>query len=490
MSQGSLPLDGEREIFTVSEILSETRWALENTFTGIWVRGEITGVSRARSGHWYFQLKDDQAVLPTAMFRSDAMHLPFELQDGIEVLACGRLSLYEPQGRFQLIANALEPAGWGAQQLAFEQLKQRLAAEGLFDEARKRPLPLLPSCVGVVTSSVGAAWHDMRIVWERRAVPIRAVLSPSRVQGEHAATEIATAIELLAEHGEAEVLIVGRGGGSREDLWAFNEEIVARAIAECPLPVISAVGHEVDFTIADWVADRRAATPTAAAEIVAPSRAELEERAEAGLHRVARGAEHRLARAARRLHEPAVRRALAEPSRAVRAHQQRLDVAWEAIEDRIEREGRTRRRRLATTGTRLVRHEPSRLLADAERGLAELRGRLRAAATARTTARSAALRATAARTEAMSPLQVLGRGYALCQDEAGQLLRDAATVSPGDGVRVRLHRGELDCEVKGLSAPSADTATGSPVIASSAKTGASKPSPARSSTWAATQPTA
>jgi len=411
MSQQTLPLDEEREVWTVSEILEETRWALENAFNGIWVRGEITGFRPVRSGHWYFSLKDDKAVLPVAMFRGDNRSVPFELEEGLEVTACGHLTLYAAQGRFQLIAKSLEPAGWGAQQLAYEQLKQRLAAEGLFDEERKRPLPLIPSCVGVVTSAQGAAWHDMRKVWERRGVALRALLAPATVQGQSAAGEIIAAIELLQQHGAAEVIIVGRGGGSREDLWAFNDESLARAIAASSVPVISAVGHEVDFAISDLVADRRAATPTAAAEIVAPSRDEMLQRVDSLHRRVQQSCTSAVSRAARRLHEPGLTRALSKPARAVAAHQQRLDVAWDQAETAFAAQIQQRRARLG---------------------------------------------ATAARTEALSPVAVLGRGYALCQDEQGSLLRDASDTAAGANVRVQLARGRLHCEVKRTEAHADD----------------------------------
>lgn len=447
MSQPSLPRDEEREVWTVSEILDETRWALENAFSGIWVRGEVTGFRDVRSGHWYFGLKDDSAVLPVAMFRGDNRSVPFELEEGLEVTACGNLTLYAPQGRFQLIAKSLEPAGWGAQQLAYEQLKQRLADEGLFDEDRKRPLPVLPRCVGVVTSAQGAAWHDMRKVWERRGVAVRALLAPATVQGARAAAEIVAAIELLQEHGAAEVIIVGRGGGSREDLWAFNEEPVARAIAASSIPVISAVGHEIDFAISDLVADRRAATPTAAAEIVAPSRDELLQRVD-GLHRRVRQAcDGAVTRAARRLHEPWLTRALSEPARAVTAHQQRVDLAWERAEAALGDTVQRARSGLSDLGTSLVRHEPTTLLARSERRLLGVREQLRTAFAAQLEQRRRRLGATAARTEALSPLAVLGRGYALCQDDSGSLLRNADDTAVGAKVRVQLARGRLRCEV-------------------------------------------
>ena len=447
MNQQTLPLDEERQVWTVSEILEETRWALESAFNGIWVRGEVTGLRAVHSGHWYFGLKDDKAVLPVAMFRGDNRSVPFELKEGLEVTACGHLTLYAAQGRFQLIAKTLEPAGWGAQQLAYEQLKQRLADEGLFDDDRKLPLPLLPRCVGVVTSAQGAAWHDMRRVWERRGVALRAVLAPATVQGNRAAAEIVAAIELLQQHGAAEVIIVGRGGGSREDLWAFNEEPVIRAIDASRIPVISAVGHEVDFALSDLVADRRAATPTAAAEIVAPSRDELLQRVDSLHRRVHQGCASAVSRAARRLHEPRLKRALSEPVRAIAAHQQHLDLAWDQVETAFSDTLQRAMASLGELGTSLVCHEPTAQLARSERRLLGVRDRLRTGFAAQVQARRGRLGASAARTEAMSPLAVLGRGYALCQDDKGSLLRSASETKVGAAVRVQLARGRLHCQV-------------------------------------------
>ncbi|MFW6198716.1 MAG: exodeoxyribonuclease VII large subunit, partial [Acidobacteriota bacterium] len=288
--------EDRRRIWSVGELLVEVKQGLETGFPWVWVRGEISDLTRHTSGHWYFSLKDDVGVLQVAMFRSANVAVPFRPEEGLEVTAGGRLTLYERRGRFQLIAETLEPVGWGAMQLAFEQLTERLAEEGLFARERKRALPLLPRCVGVVTSRSGAAWRDMTRVWERREVGLRVLLAPARVQGDGAAEEIAAGIDRLVRHGAPEVLIVGRGGGSREELWAFNEEAVARAIAASPIPVIAAVGHEIDTTIADLVADERAATPTAAAEIVAPARVELTDRLDGLLRRARRGLDERLHR--------------------------------------------------------------------------------------------------------------------------------------------------------------------------------------------------
>lgn len=446
------PMDSER-VWTVSELLAEVRGGLEATFPTVWVRGEISGLRRQASGHWYFNLKDDSAVLNVAMFRGDNIAVPFELEDGLEITAMGRLTLYERAGRFQLIANLLEPVGWGAQQLAFEQLKRRLQAEGLFADERKRTLPGMPACVGVVTSDTGAAWRDMTRVWERRGVNLRVILSPSTVQGPSAAAQIAAAIELLEHHGEAEVVIVGRGGGSREDLWAFNEERVARVIAACAIPVISAVGHEIDVTIADLVADLRAATPTAAAEIVAPARDELLSVLE-GLRQRAGGALKALTqRAHRRLYAPPLHRALRRPERSLQAYHQRLDLAWEELEGTLEASLLHRAKRLEMASRALARVTPLRAARRQREALAALSTRLRGSATDRVHAARERLGTLAARTEALSPVAVLGRGYALCRTPDGRLLLRAADVDVGDRVQVRLAAGSLECEVLQTQAP-------------------------------------
>ncbi len=310
-SQGALPLTGasDRRVWSVSDLVEDAKWCLETKHSAVWVQGEVSNFRAQASGHWYFDLKDEHAVLPVAMFRSDNIGVPFSIEEGLAVTAFGRLSLFVRAGRFQLIANLLEPRGWGAQQLAFEQLKRRLSAEGLFDEEHKRPLPLLPRCIGVVTSPDGAAWHDMTRVWKRRQVGMRVLLAPSTVQGDRAPQELVAAIELLNRHDQADVLIVGRGGGSREDLWAFNDERVARAISTSRIPVISAVGHEIDVTITDLIADRRAATPTAAAEIVAPARSDLLRRLRAAARRAESAVDRRVRQARER------RSGIVEPGR-------------------------------------------------------------------------------------------------------------------------------------------------------------------------------
>jgi len=265
-------------ILTVSEVTRDIKEVLENVFPEVWVQGEITNLRAPSSGHLYFSLKDAQSSLRCVLFKNNGLRLKFQPKDGDSVVAGGRIGLYERDGQYQLYIQALEPKGTGSLQLAFEQLKAKLAQEGLFDEGRKRPLPFLPRAIGIVTSPTGAVIRDILHVLERRFSASRVILNPVRVQGEGAAQEIACAIRELNELKSTDVIIVARGGGSLEDLWCFNEEIVARAIASSEIPVVSAIGHETDWTIADFVADRRAPTPSAAAEIVMPARQELEDR--------------------------------------------------------------------------------------------------------------------------------------------------------------------------------------------------------------------
>ena len=270
------------KIFTVSEIVGQARSIIEGEFGSVWIVGEVSGFKRHSSGHCYLSLKDSNSVLPAAIFRGAASKIRFEIQDGLEVVCHGKFSLYQRGGQYQIIVDYLEPKGVGELQLAFEQLKKKLAAEGLFDKARKKPIPYLPKRIGVVTSPTGAAVRDILKVLKRRFPNIEVLIVPARVQGEGSAGEIASAIELLNQQGNIDVMIVGRGGGSLEDLWAFNEEVVARAIFASNVPVISAVGHEVDFTIADFVADFRAPTPSAAAEHAVPVKEEIDQYIERG----------------------------------------------------------------------------------------------------------------------------------------------------------------------------------------------------------------
>lgn len=415
----------------------------------VWVRGEISRLVRHTSGHWYFTLKDDAARVPVAMFSRANSQVPFDVEEGMELIVGGQATIYTAQGKFQIIAEILEPEGWGALQLAYEQLKSRLAEEGLFAAERKRPLPLLPSCVGVVTSSTGAAWRDMTRVWHDNKVPIRVLLSSARVQGDNAAPEIVAGLERLQRHGGVDVIIVGRGGGSREDLWAFNEEPVARAIAACSVPVVAAVGHEIDQTIADLVADARAATPTAAAELVAKSRASLDERLDTARRRTHGALSQQLLRARARLQDSGMQRRLRQPARLLQVYGQRLDESLSGVSAHVRQRLADSRRTLHEAARLLTARDPSSL-ALRRRSRAESAARAARAATRRIMEKRVAdLAEVFARIDAMSPLAVLGRGYAICERRAdGTIVRRAADVAVGDAVSVRLETDVVDCTVE------------------------------------------
>jgi exodeoxyribonuclease VII large subunit len=418
------PAPPVRRVLSVSELNGAIRVLLEETFVEIWVEGELSNCKVWNTGHMYFTLKDRDAQVKGVMFRSALRYLRFKPQDGLRVIARAKVSAYEPKGEYQIICEHLEPEGVGALQLAFEQLKQRLSKEGLFDPRRKRALPALPRKIGVVTSLDGAAVRDIIKVLRRRYPNAHIIIRPTRVQGEGAAMDIARALQAIGRVQGVDVVIVGRGGGSIEDLWAFNEEVVARAIAGCPVPTISAVGHETDVTIADFVADLRAPTPSAAAEMVVARKDDFYAHIDRLARRVQVAMQGRLHRAESRLRaldlRPLLRLRLAGRERryqALRLKLETFDV----------------RRRFAPLRARLVAGD----------------GRLGAAVTRHQRDAHARLGRAAARLDTLSPLAVLGRGYAVCWNaDHTAIVRDAGSVSPGDRVHVTLERGELDCTVK------------------------------------------
>lgn len=440
---------GQRRILTVSELNGRIRTLLEQEFVEVWVEGELSNCRVWNTGHMYFTLKDAAAQIKAVMFRSALRTLRFTPQDGVRVVARGRVSVYDPKGEYQIICEHLEPEGLGALQLAFDQLKQRLLAEGLFDERRKRPLPALPRKIGVVTSLDGAAVRDIIKVLRRRYPNAHIVIRPARVQGEGAALDIARAMRAIGKVPGVDVVIVGRGGGSIEDLWAFNEEVVARAIGGCPVPTISAVGHETDVTIADFVADLRAPTPSAAAEMVVARKDDFcasIDRLTRRVHGAMRGRAHRI--------ESRLRALEARPGyagfhgRLAMRGRHAADLAHElrqALRARLagrERLYQSLRRALDTVDIRVRLGTVGARLAAAD-------GKLARAITHRGHQADGRLRGAAARLEALSPLAVLGRGYAVCWNaDRTAVIRDAGAVSRGEQVRVTLARGELDCEVK------------------------------------------
>jgi exodeoxyribonuclease VII large subunit len=397
-----LSLPALATVLTVSQLNQRIRESLEAAFDEVWVAGEISNFRVPPSGHFYFSLKDRRSQIAVVMFRSANQLLPFRPEDGMEVIVRGRVGIYEVRGDLQLCAEAMEPRGLGAQQLALEQLKQRLAAEGLFADARKRALPFLPRAVGIVTALKGAAIHDLLSVLRSRAPGVRIVVRPVRVQGKGAAPDIAQAVADLNRLGEPDVIIVGRGGGSLEDLWAFNDERVARAIVASRVPVVSAVGHEIDFTVSDLAADRRAPTPTAAAAMVVPDQRELN----AWLDRTGLALRLAIQRQIRAQREQlaAHARHLRHPREVLKMMQQRLDEL-------------------------------------SERALRAIGGRIRFA--------QQQLRGGAERLHALSPLAVLQRGYAIARRaEDGTVIRDAADLKVGEHLRLTFARGTARVRVE------------------------------------------
>jgi exodeoxyribonuclease VII large subunit len=442
------PAPPVRRVLSVSELNAQIRDLLEQTLFDVWVEGEISNCRLWNTGHLYFTLKDEAAQLKAVMFRSAVRYLRFKPEDGQHVVARGRLSVYEPKGEYQIVCEVLEPKGLGQLQLAFEQLKRKLEAEGLFAAARKRPLPLLPRRIGIVTSLDGAAVRDMITVLAQRYPNLRLLIRPCRVQGEGAATEVARALRQIVRGRGVDVVIVGRGGGSLEDLWAFNEEIVARAIAASPVPVISAVGHEVDFTIADFVADVRAATPSNAAELVVARKDQLRHRIHHMEHRLHALVHHRIQQRRATVHLLATRRGLASVRTRVGWRGRHVADLLHALRGVMSGRVQEARRRVRDIRLRLE-------AVDQRRRLARLRGRLVLADGALQTRAQAArhradgrLRSLAGRLENLSPLAVLSRGYAVCWAADGRtIIRDASTAAPGDTVKVGVARGTLDCTV-------------------------------------------
>lgn len=404
----------ERKPLTVSQLTNSIRVSLESRFASVWVEGEISNFKDHSSGHWYFTLKDQNAQLRAKCFRSTNTRIRFRPANGLHVRARGRLSVYAPRGEYELVVDALDPVGAGALRIAFEQLRDRLQAEGLFAKELKRPLPVFPRRVGIVTSPTGAAIRDILNVISRRTQTVHVLFSPAKVQGDTAGPSIARAIQFINQYHEralregrtadlVDVLIVGRGGGSTEDLWAFNTEEVARAIRKSVIPVISAVGHETDFTIADFVADLRAATPSAAAEIVAAREDQICSALDQLSRQMNRLMRFRIVDLRSRVQEQALSHAFDEVKSQLRNARRRFDLASSASKSAVETSLQEARERL---------------------GLA------------------------AASLDALSPLAVLQRGYAIAQDASGKPLRDAASVNAGDQVAIRLAKGKLNTRVE------------------------------------------
>ncbi|WP_461601565.1 exodeoxyribonuclease VII large subunit [Aeromonas rivipollensis] len=438
----------QQQIFTVTRLNSAVRMILEQDLGLVWLTGELSNLAMPSSGHWYFSLKDISAQVRCAMFKGNNRRVPFRPQDGMQVLVQARVSLYEPRGDYQLIIESMQPAGDGMLALRFEELKRRLGAEGLFDEGRKRPLPREPRAVGLVTSATGAALHDMLTVLERRAPDLPVFIYPTQVQGSAATSQIVAAITLANRRAEVDVLIVGRGGGSLEDLWCFNEEAVARAIAGSAIPVVSAVGHEVDVTISDFAADLRAPTPSAAAELVAPDRSaraqrllHLKQRLVQAISRRQTAASHQFALLQKRLDHQ-------DPKRQLEQQSQRLDELSGRLQQLLNLRLHQGERRLANLELRLQARSPSTLLAAGKRRHQLAEERLHSLMSKRQDLAAHRLAMLSARLDGISPLATLGRGYSITRTPSGEVISRAAQVSPGQQLVTMLAEGDLRVRVE------------------------------------------
>ena len=488
-----VPTEPERDVYTPGRLNKEARMLLERGLPSLWMEGEISNLSRPSSGHWYFSLKDESAQLRCAMFRQKNLGARFTPKDGMHVLTRGRVSLYEPRGEYQFIADYMEEAGEGLLRRRFEQLKNKLAAEGLFEAGRKRPLPRLPRRIGVVTSPTGAAVRDVLNILRRRFCSIPVLIYPVQVQGTSAAGQIATTIRLASARAECDVLIVARGGGSLEDLWAFNEEVVARAIFDCQIPVVSGVGHEVDFTIADFVADVRAPTPSGAAELVAPDCNEWTrsvellgrrartavvrnlasrqqrlvwlERRLAQVHpgvelrqkaqrlddleqRLTRCMRHRLFQRRSTLVELAAHLRQRSPALRVAAARGRLEIACKTLGTSLQRRVSLMESRLRHAASNLRQHSPVPRIAALRRRVEIADHSLDTSLQKQLRHLDARLRLAAGKLNAVSPLATLQRGYAIVTDTNGTVVTDATSVKQGDMIETRLSRGTLQARVE------------------------------------------
>lgn len=448
-------VNGGSEVLSVAELDRRLRRAVEATSAGVWVEGEVTSLKRATSGHVYFTLKDEHedAILECVMYKFDAQRARKHLVEGARIELWGKATIWAPRGRLQFVGSRARATGRGALLEALEQLKQRLAEEGLFAEERKRPLPLDPKVVGVVTSKAGAAFHDIRTVAFRRA-PVRLVLAPALVQGEGAPASIVRAIDLIEQYPGLDVLIIGRGGGSGEDLMAFNDERVVRRVAQVKVPVVSAVGHEIDVTLTDLCADVRAATPSQAAELVVPDTSARLERLLALRLALARALRARLSALRNRLYRAEAR--LSDPRFTIAERQEELDELVLRLEKRFERVVGERRARLTGYERRLLARHPRVVIGRAKVESELLGVRLRAASRRLLSERRAELADKVSRLDALSPLGVLSRGYAIAVKSDGRAVRDVRELTRGEVLSVRVHRGRFEAQVKRVASEEAE----------------------------------
>src|ERR1700682_5204506 len=453
VKQFELNLAPERKIWSVMELTARISNVLAVQFSNLWVEGEISNCHSAQSGHIYFTLKDAKAQIKCVCFRTQAMRLKFRPEDGLKLIVRGSVSVYEPRGEYQIYVEHIEPSGVGALQLAFEQLKKRLEAEGLFDEARKKALPMMPRRIGVVPSPRGAAVRDIIRILRRRFPNLHLIVYPVHVQGEGGADEIAAVLKYFNHKQRVDVILLARGGGSIEDLWAFNEESVARAIAECTIPIVSGVGHETDFTIADFVADVRASTPSAAAEIVVQSRQEFQRHLQELEHKISQQMRYLLLGLRHHLKELSTHMGFRKLEDLLRRHRQQTDELTSrlgvALQGRIDR----LRHRYTIAGTRIASFDLRARIKSFSLRLVQRSAELGMRMERLLVGKIQLLERLRLQLDERSPLRVLDRGYAICTDAEGKVLRGADQVSIGAEVNVQLARGRLGAEVRRRDIP-------------------------------------
>jgi exodeoxyribonuclease VII large subunit len=436
-----------RRIWKVNEVVAELRSKVERAFSDLWIEGEICDLRPAASGHIYFTLKDEGAQLSVVLFRRQATLLRFRPENGLHILLRGKLSVFEQRGQVQIIAEHMEPLGAGSLQLAFEQTKRQLQREGLFDASRKKPLPAFPRSVGIVTSPSGAVIRDFLNIIGRRHAALEVLLYPALVQGDSAAADVAAGIVYFNRSREVDVIVIARGGGSLEDLAPFNTESLARAIAASALPILSAIGHETDFTIADFTADLRAPTPSAAAELITAAQHKIEERLEDMSLRVIRSARYVVMQARERFARYSAAAALAGMRENLSRRQQRVDELTFRMETSWRKQSQAHAHRLQQLSASILRHDVRHSLALASERLQSLTARLLRSQAAARSSRSARLEALQKQLASLSPLGVLSRGYALVFDESGALLTNASDAQPGQLLTTRLARGRVESRV-------------------------------------------
>lgn len=451
-----MPNPPELNILTVSQFTRDVKYVLESNFPAVWVSGEISNLAMPRSGHWYFTLKDEQSQVRCAMFRQHNRKVHFLPQEGSQILVNARVSLYEARGDFQLIVEQMEDAGEGALKRAYEQLKQKLYARGLFAEEYKLSLPEYPRRIAIITSPTGAALQDMLNVLQRRFPALPVIIYPSQVQGEAAAGQLIKALQRVQQQALCEVVILGRGGGSIEDLWAFNNEQLAQAIFDCTIPVISAVGHEIDFTICDFVADVRAATPSAAAELVSPDQNEWLSWLQGMEAKLQNLIQQRINLCRQQF--DGLQKRLKHPGRYLEEVSQRIDELSLRMEQQLGLRLRLRQEKLLTLSARLKQHSPEYKLHNQLERLDYLQQRLQQSLTIKLKRDEQKLASLARQLDAFSPLATLGRGYCLVKNRQEQLIKTSRQLSPGDQVKICFAHDHAIARIEKLADSSCDSA--------------------------------